>query len=367
MKDRKELQRVFGEADPGFTDAIHRSLTAIKTKERERPMKKLSLGLVTALTCLLLATAAFAAARQWGVFDFLGDLFGKKVPPAAWQAIQRDDALARAETGEAVFNVREALFDGRTVYIVVAVTPKADDTLPLGVDSRPEDPAADLGPLAGGSELSIGEWAKQNGKSKFVHTGITSAGADGLALDSCSFVTEADGALVYMLSGAYRGDATEIDVQLSCLAAPFAPDGSIEIDRLEHAALAVPLTAASPDSVRSVAPATYASCGVRADQVTLTATPLALYFDVEYTVTDEAAFALTGRNVEFELLDAAGQRLPAGASLRGETYELPGSKGPRFVQSGSLEATQALPEKIVLRGYSRWDLDLSESHEIEVR
>lgn len=81
MKKRKELQSVFGNADPGFVNAVNRTLETIKREEEERHMKKFSTGLAIAIACIMLATAALAAANQWGVFDFVANRYNIKVLP----------------------------------------------------------------------------------------------------------------------------------------------------------------------------------------------------------------------------------------------------------------------------------------------
>lgn len=114
MKKRKELQSVFGNADPGFVNAVNRTLETIKREEEERHMKKFSMGLVIAIACMLLATVAFAAAERWGVFDFITDRYDVKVLPQAQEIVHKEFAGSTTQIGDAIFGVREAVFDGST-------------------------------------------------------------------------------------------------------------------------------------------------------------------------------------------------------------------------------------------------------------
>ena len=62
---------------------------------------------------------------------------------------------------------------------------------------------------------------------------------------------------------------------------------------------------------------------------------MALYYEIRFTITDEAAYAATEDGVQFEFLDANGERLPDGATMSGQTAaQADGS----LVQSGSLSA-----------------------------
>ena len=107
--------------------------------------------------------------------------------------------------------------------------------------------------------------------------------------------------------------------------------------------------------------AEYPSCGVRVDSVRLTASPMALYYEIHFTVTDEAAYAATEDGVWFEFLDANGNALPDGATRGAEVQ--PQADGS-LVQSGSLAAREELPETVTLRAYNCWTQERYESHEL---
>lgn len=372
MKDRKELQRVFGEADPGFVNAVHRSLETIQKEEEERHMKKFSLGLVIALACILLATVAIAAAHQWGVLNFIAERQGVQTLPEAQDLVQKDFAQADAQTDDAAFTVREAIFDGNNLYVVVAVNASNEDVLLMGLDSFPDDMAADLLGETKAGDLTLRDWAKENGKTKLVRISMHD---DGAALgkpdfiDNIDFVMEDDGTLVYMLSGTYKGDAQAPTVYLNCASTVFGEDETLDLEKQQTAKISIALPAAqnAPDgAVQNTAPAVYSDCGVQVDRITLKPTPMAIYCEVEFTIIDEAAYAATDDGLWFEFIDENGERLPGGATS-GSIGASEGSDGKRFIQQESLQPMAAMPEKIILRGYNCWDKSRYETHTFEMK
>lgn len=371
MKDREELQRVFGSADPGFVNAVNRTLETIKKEEEERHMKKISMGLVIAIACMLLATVAFAAAERWGVFDFISNRYDVKVLPQAQEIVHKEFAGNTTQIGDAIFGVREAIFDGQHVYITLAVTPADDSILLLGSDSMPDDMAADLLGEERAEGLTIRDWAAKHGKTKLVHTNVgDNAVAQGeqSIVNSIDFITEEDGTLVYMVHGAYEGSEDKIDVELLCISAPYTADENLLQENVERGSLGFELAAAAPiGRAQNVAPATYADCGVRVDRVTLTGSPMAVYYEIEYTVVDKAAYEKTDDGLWFEFLGADGERLPIGASTGGESGEVEGSEGKVFVERGSLEAMETMPQEVTLRGYNCWEKNRYETHTFEMK
>ena len=69
---KRDLRAAFGKPDADFVSCVQYTLRRLR-EEEERPVKrKLRLSAAIAVAaCLILATAAFAAASHWGLFDFL--------------------------------------------------------------------------------------------------------------------------------------------------------------------------------------------------------------------------------------------------------------------------------------------------------
>ncbi len=86
--------------------------------------------LVAVLIVILLAAVAFAAATRWGVLDFF-KLYDQPIEPleTAEGMISRD--LGSDENERLSMTVREAMYDGKNVRVVVEVAPAKDSNLML--------------------------------------------------------------------------------------------------------------------------------------------------------------------------------------------------------------------------------------------
>lgn len=362
MKRREDFLEAIGPADPGFVANIQHTLADLQRKEDERPVKKASISFALIMAIVMIAAVAMAAAR-WGVFDFIASRGGEgKVLPEATELVQQDVAQQGGETASATFVLREAAFDGKALYMVVAVTPANGDTMLLGTDALPSDRMSNMGPRYEGETMTIAEYAAQNGRARLVHTNVASIPAtDGeeSLVNSLDYILEEDGTLVYMLTGACETQEDSLPVELVCITSPFE-DGGISMDKVEKVSLTFTLRAARPDhAVASREPAIFSDCGVRVDRVILSGTAMSTHVRVEYTVVDEAAFDLTDDGLWFEFLDENGEVIEDGATGSGSVAPV----GEGLVQESALIAMETLPGRITVRGYNAWEKNRYESHD----
>ena len=369
MKTRADFRNMFEPADAGFEDAVQRALWGIRGRERNAVRRKLSVELVFAVLLSLLLAAALAAAFRWGVLDFAtGRGGGTKVLPEATKLVRNAQSIP--QTGghlpDADFSVRQAVYDGEQVYLVVSVKPKTGDVLLVDDWTIPTDSVAALGPEYRGREGSVADYAKTNGKAHILSVQIFENTLDDWSPTSQQCATEEDGTLAIMLSGAYEGGSPELRLSLPCSLKPFVQDGSgewtldeeaQEVSTIDLALAKVDGSAADKHSAESV---DFPEAGVRVDAVMLTGTPMAVYYQIEYEVTDAEKYVATG-GVAFAFLDGKGDTLPFGAAesggfepIEGMDYEEGGSgpaEGKRLVQRGSLNAMEVLPESMTLAAY----------------
>lgn len=373
MKKKEDFIKAIGPADARFEASIHQTLGEMQRKEDEKPMKRISVSFAIVLTIILLAAMAMAAATQWGVFDFIANQQGEgKVLEEAAALLQSDLPQEGGQAEGATFTLREAVYDGKELYMVVAVTPKDAQTMLLGVDATPSDSMVNMGPQFEGVTASIEEYAAQQGKTQLLHTNIydnvEANGVEGL-VSTMDYVMEQDGTLVYILKGSLETEAVSVPVELICMTSPYedSVDGLIyTMEKTVRTPLNFTLqTAQVRDSVSSTQPALYSDCGVQVDRVTLSSTAMATHVMIEFSVVDAAAYALTDDGLWFEFLDANGERLPDGPMGSGSVYAVD-EAGTRFIQEDSLTAMETLPEKVVLRGYNAWEKNRYETHEIEL-
>lgn len=366
MKTRKDFETMFEPADVGFEEAVQRGLRDVRKREATRRGGKVRTGvLIAAFFCALLAAAALAATFRWGVLDFVTGKTGgdTKVLPEATALVR--DAAAVPQTGghlpSANFSVRQAVYDGSQVYLVVAVKPRGDDALLVDHWTVPTDSVASLGTVYQGHAGSISDYAKENGKARILCAQIIDDMQNNWSATAQTGTAEADGTLAILLSGAYEGEASELSLSLPCSLAPFVQDGqgewALNWNAEEFGILDLKITRETGTAVkkRSVAAAEFPGAGVRVDAVTLTATPMAVYYQIEYTVIDVKKYAMTGY-ATFAFLDKNGDILPFGAAESGgyepEAVPEPGSPaGTRSTQRGSLNAMAVLPDSVTLAAY----------------
>lgn len=310
----------------------------------------------------MITTTALALSNAWGIRDFLSGKridAGVEVLPEVIDLVEKDVPQESEQTEMASFKVREGIFDGQNVYIVVEVKPTSPDYLLLGSDATPSDPVGNMGPLFQSEIGTIADYARLNNKTP-IHTwlGVIKE----LPSYSLDFILEDDGTLVYMLSGRYdAADAGSLELHLTCGVAPFIGQ-SIDTQNEQRIELSCTLqNTVAKDSVANESSATYNDCGVRVEKITLTGSPMAIYAEIEFTVIDKEKFAETDGGLWFEFIDENGNRLPSGAATAG-TIEAADDNGVCYIQKDSIQAAEILPGEIILRGYNSWEKNRYEAH-----
>lgn len=143
---KQEWENAFGSVPENFERMVARQLQKIK---EEQPVKKIKGVTVIAIACIitLVGAIAYAAVNQWNIQSFIGRWFGAEITEEGRNALK---AMApgtySAENNEMTVTVRQALYDGSTLYVMVAATPKhPEKTLLMPLDSFAEDPVCNLG------------------------------------------------------------------------------------------------------------------------------------------------------------------------------------------------------------------------------
>ncbi|ACL76516.1 hypothetical protein [Ruminiclostridium cellulolyticum] len=365
MRDIKELKNAFGQADEDFINNVYHTLTDIRSKKDGKHAKKIYFRLVAVITivCILSAGTALAFTNTWGILDFLsGRSTNVKVLPEASSIVQKVVPQEGNKTDIAAFTVREAVYDGQSVYIVLDVKPTSSNYLLLGPDAYPSDQIENMGPTFSGQSGTIADYARKNNKVMFqTSVGISEANC------SISYLLEKDGTLVYMLEGRYEGDSTVPDVEFKCVAIPFVMENgkyTVDTDSRNDTTLSVTLkNTGTKELVTSKEPAVYGKCGVRVDKITLKSSAMSTYAEVEFTVLDEKKYAETD-GMLFEFLDRYGEGIPSGAASGGGIEAIDGT---HYIEKISLQAMEKLPREVILRGYSFLDKNQYETHTFEMK
>ena len=88
---KRDFRAAFGKPDADFVSRVQYTLRRLR-EEEERPVKrKLRLSAAIAVAaCLIVATAALAAASHWGLFDFLNQGGDSGALPEAAEIVATD-------------------------------------------------------------------------------------------------------------------------------------------------------------------------------------------------------------------------------------------------------------------------------------
>jgi len=196
----------------------------------------------------------------------------------------------------------------------------------------------------------------------------TSVGIEGVSSCSIDYILEEDGTLVYMLNAGIDSSSAREDINITCVAVPFVNrNGKTVLDDINKKRATVSVTldnTGTNEIAASTEPVIFTDFGVRVDKVTLNASAMGIYADIEYTVIDREKFAGNESGLFFEFLDDNGDRIPGGISSGGGIQVLDQN---RYVRKFSLQASETLPSEITLRAFNPGAGDRHETHVIKMR
>ncbi len=327
----KELRQAL----QGSVEAVSLSEAAkaaiMEEAKEDRPMKrKLSAGLVLVLVMLLLTTAALAAGRD--ILEWIEHSAGKEnLLPGAQEMVQHP--LAEKETEHATYTVREAIYDGRAVYLLLDIKPREANTFLLNGYQWAERPVSRYVTGAEHLEQSLADYAAEHGYTRFLSVGALPEALVRGALQS----SWQDGVLTLLMEWEASGDTLPVALRLW-----------VENEAGERTwdSLSFTLTAPKVLWERSAQPvAEVPDYGLRIDALSLSGTALAAYYQVDYAITD---YSLFPGEVFFDLMDEQGNYLHRGAlSVIGSDGILD-NDGDMRIWRGGVEAMAQPPERLVL-------------------
>ncbi|NLO83962.1 MAG: hypothetical protein GX096_00815 [Clostridiales bacterium] len=367
MKTSEDFKRALGAPDDAFTTRIDQTLLTLQNEQEEIKVKKVNTGLVIALAIILIATVAIAAVSQWGVIDYLTNSFNTNpdIIENAAKFLQTDIKQEATTIEQATIHVRETVFDGKSLYIAVAVKSTDDMGFLLGTDSMPSDPVSDLGQLFKGNTLSMREQANEAGTPNLYHVSANDMNHN---VNSIDFFMEEDGTLVFILMGEVEEFKNELAINLECNVIPYTADGKYDHDKKETASVNFTMTTQSQQGgYISTNTADYTDCGVRIDSIAIRKSEMSLYYDLTYTVIDEAAYAATDDGLWFEMLDKAGERIDNISSAGGGTILVEGSSPEQYIANGTLPLNLNVQESLTIRGYNCWEKNRYEAHDFDLK
>ena len=212
---KTEWENAFGSVPQDFERSVTHQIQQIK---EEIPVKKIKTFSIVAIACLitLIVAIAYAAVTQWSLPSFMERWFGVQMTEAGQQAMQTPEAnIYFAETEDVTITIRQALYDGSTLHLMTATTPKQPDkVLLMLLDALPEDPACNLGlPALENDMTPIAETEIAKGKKLL---GVEpSVIINGVCPDSAGHqALEEDGTLASWIQLAFEVDAEVQEVEI---------------------------------------------------------------------------------------------------------------------------------------------------------
>lgn len=356
----RDWKAAFGPTPEAFKQKV--SFTLHKVKE-DKPVRKIKTATVIALAMivLLLAAVAYAAATQWGVFSFLEYRYDKQMPPEAKNALQTNVPQTGGDEADVAFKIREALYDGNQLHVIIEARPKDDAKVFLmGFDQMPEDLVSNAGPLFEGDKRTFKQAAADEGKSLIsIGMGIMANGShvDG----SADCIMEEDGTLAIHLSGRLDMPGETVPLTCSYAVSKWADEKPTAGQTVRGEFTFELKKDANRTQKQFSGPVSIEKTGVTVDKILLTRTDAGVYAELTFTISPDATqaeAALARGGLWFEYLDGNGQQIQMGTASEGSIDGVTLADGKKsdtqFVQTESLDLMD-LPDSLTIRGYDCWE------------
>jgi hypothetical protein len=355
----KDWKAAFGPTPEAFKQKISFTLQKV---EEGKPVKKIKAATVAAiaLVILFLAAVAYAAATQWGLFSFLEYRYGVKMPPEAQSALNTNIPQTGGEKdADVTFKVREALYDGVQLHLIVEARSRdPQKILLMSFSASPDDAIASSGPVYQGDTRTYLQVAAQEGKRLMDAVVGVKVNGDPVISEYDSLAEE-DGTMVIHMSGPLAADAQTIRLDCHYTLTEWKDGHTPLTDQIVRGQFSCDLpVSASRTQEQYSGPVAIDQTGVTVDKIVLTKTDAGVYAELTFSLTPEATEAEIAQardGLWFEYLDEQGRRIEAGTTAEGgiDGLTLPdGTKSDTsFVQTESLNLT-ALPGSVTVRGYN---------------
>lgn len=317
MKTGEEFRKEFPEADDGFRDALHDCLLTLHDSERRVHMRLKPLVALALVVLLMMSPGVATTIEKWSLFT--------SVPEYMQTASKDDQALMMSSFTPitthgriADVTVREAIYDGFAVYLVLDIVP-SDPKVFLMPDIN-----ADLAEPAGSVvsswpyDMSLEEYARSLGFTSFRKVDVALF-LGGMVIPPTLEAYE-NGVFTFCLRQQIRNPASVLQPSITTQCVThikrWTPNqitnGSTILEYLSTdltiPAQPVQEIKASPPDVTH----TFAHCGVVLSNVTLYRTMLTTYVMADVTIIDQERFDDQFMKYYVHASQADGSNLPVG-------------------------------------------------------
>lgn len=340
----RDLERILKESvqDVHLSDAARRSIRQATKEERPVRSKKF---VAIVLAVMLALSASVGIAEELGLFDFLSRMMGQTVLPGANELVRTD--VAYGETDDVIYTIKQAVYDGKSVSLLVEMKAKGEKTMLISGGWMMEDRIGwyiyDTEEEALADPRTITDYAAEKGYTRFVEPSLSFIGYGWSSVDEW-----ADNTLTVLYSFPAEGDTLTLPFEyFSCeCSLTERSDFQRVPDSITLKANTKPLWEVSSNESFD-AP----GFGVRVDSVSITGTVVQSYWTINYTVTDVDTAYNLGWN--FNLVDMNKEYLPRGV-LGGGGGDLPSEIGQQLTYTGTFGAMETPPEQLMIL-LRNWD------------
>lgn len=305
-------------------------------RDRRRKMSRTLLISAAALVCL--GTAVFAAEKYWGISDFLKGQ-GRYLSEDAGDMITVVTDQEKTENELVDFTVKEALYDGDSIYIAVeAVAKEPDKYLLLPTDAIEEDLIKYYGIP---SELTIEEYANQNHKELlYIGSGLDYASSPEMISYQCDFIMQEDDRMGIFISSTSWSAGQ--DQSVTCVNTVRDPEAK-SVEDIIRSEIKFSLQDAGTAATTVYLPENSSTSGAAPVQkAVVKKTKLSTYIEVSFTDSNE--------NLAMQILDTDQKAWDGFLGGEGIQTREDGSFVERFIYE-----SRELPESFLMQGYNPED------------
>ena len=342
----RDLERILHQSvqDVHLSDEARRRIRLSAKEERPVRMKKF-VAIALALVLMLTTTAAVAA--ELGLFDFLQKTMGQTVLPGANELVQTD--VAYGETDAVIYTIKEAVYDGKAVALLVEMQAKDKETMLMGSIWSPDEQIgwyeSFMEGIEANDERTFIQYAAENGYTRFASASLRIDAGDESQIEHWN-----NNVLTVLYSFSAEGDELKLPIEFR--SRTYTYDTTYHMDELQHIPDEITLKAAEPLwQVSSSESFDAPGFGIRVDSVTITGTPVQSYWTISYTVTDAETAHNTPWNAN--IVDMDKQYIDGGALGMGGSA-MPEYNGQQLTYTGAINAMETPPTELMIL-LRNWD------------
>lgn len=339
----RDLERILTQSvqDVHLSDAARRRIRLATKEERPVRMKKF---VAIALAVVLMLSVSVGIAEELGLFDFLARTMGQTVLPGANELVKTD--VAYGETDAVTYTIKQAVYDGKSVSLLVEMRAKDEKTFLMGQAWMPDEPIRDYQYFTVGidpnDERTIAQYAADNGYTRFANTSVEINAGDYYGHDEWN-----NNVLTVLYSFSAEGD--KLDLPIEYYSRTYTLDSTDEPQRVQAT---ITLKACDPLwTVSSDESFDAPGFGIRVDGITLTGTPVQSYWTINYTVTNVETARNLGWNAN--IVDMEKQYIDGGVLGMGGSA-MPEYNGQQLTYTGAINAMEQPPEQLMIL-LRNWD------------